>query len=112
MRAHRVSALAATVLVLRAETATAQRSVPFPLTVTAVAVVGEEQDFGTIIAAKVGANGNVFALDHMNARLTAFSPDGRVLWRAGRSGRGPGEFQLPYRLDVAPNGEIFVYDLG
>ncbi|HEV7591099.1 MAG TPA: 6-bladed beta-propeller [Longimicrobium sp.] len=54
----------------------------------------------------------MYVLDHMNFRVTAFSPDGRVLWKVGRAGRGPGEFQLPYRLDVAPNGNIVVFDFG
>lgn len=89
-----------------------QTAAPFPVSIASVAAVGEGEEFGSIIAAKVGANGNVYALDHINARVTAFSPEGRVLWRAGRMGRGPGEFQLPYRLDVAPNGEIVVYDFG
>jgi hypothetical protein len=89
-----------------------QNEAPRSLSTGPVMVVGESEAFGTLIAAKVGVNGNVYALDQMNARLTAFSPDGHVLWRAGRAGRGPGEFQLAYRLDVAPNGDIVVYDFG
>jgi hypothetical protein len=89
-----------------------QTTIPFPLVVTSVTVVGEDQEFGSIVSARVGANGNVYAIDHVNARVIAFSPEGRLLWKTGRKGRGPGEYQIPYRIDVAPNGELSVFDLG
>jgi hypothetical protein len=95
-----------------ASVARAQANPAFSLAVTSVTVVGEAQEFGSIVAAKVGANGNVYAVDHENATVTAFSPEGRLLWKSGRKGRGPGEFLLPYRIDVAPNGEVLVYDFG
>jgi len=95
-----------------ASPASSQAAAAFPLSISSVTVIGEEEEIGTIIAAKVGANGAVYVVDHMNATVRAFSPEGRLLWRTGRKGRGPGEFQLPYRMDVAPSGEILVYDFG
>jgi hypothetical protein len=92
--------------------ASSQASAPFPLSINSVTVVGAEQEFGSIVAAKVGANGNVYVADHVNATVTAFSPAGRVLWKVGRKGRGPGEFQIPYRMDVGLGGEVSVFDLG
>ena len=110
MSASRILVFAAVCVARMSAPARGQAGAPFPLTVSSVTIVGEEQEFGSIVAAKLGANGNVYALDHMNARVTAFSPEGRMLWSIGRKGHGPGEFQLPYRLDVAPNGQIVVFD--
>jgi hypothetical protein len=83
----------------------------FPLRVEAPAVVGADAALGSVIAGRVAPNGNVYVADHVNSQIVAFSPEGRLLWRRGRKGRGPGEFQLPYRLDVRPDGTIVVYDM-
>jgi hypothetical protein len=82
----------------------------FPIHVDSVRVVGERAELGSMIAARLGADGNVYAVDHLNAQVVAFSPAGRLLWRAGRKGRGPGEFQIPYRIAVRPDGAILVLD--
>jgi len=108
----RVLGLAAVCVGALSASVRGQAGTSFPLTVSSVTVVGEDQEFGSIVSAKVGANGNVYAVDHVNARVMAFSSDGRLLWRAGRKGRGPGEYQIPYRIDVAPNGDLSVFDLG
>jgi hypothetical protein len=112
MRVLRLVGVVAVSLVWLSSPASAQADTAFPLSISAVTPVGEEEDFGTIIAAKVGANGTVYVVDHTNATVRAFSPEGRLLWKTGRKGRGPGEFELPYRIEVAPTGEILVYDFG
>ena len=83
----------------------------FPLRVEAAEVFGADAALGSALAGRVAPNGNVYVVDHVNAQTVAFSPEGRLLWRRGRKGRGPGEFQLPYRLDVRPDGTVLVYDL-
>ena len=73
-------------------------------------VVGRGQDMGTIMSAAVGPDGGVYALDYSNARIVAFDAEGRHRWTVGRRGRGPGEFQTPYRVDVRRDGTVFVFD--
>ena len=83
----------------------------FPLNVVASAIVGAEAQFGSIVAATVGPSGNVYAVDHVNCAVFAFSPAGRMLWKVGRKGGGPGEYQLPYRIAATPTGSLLVFDL-
>jgi hypothetical protein len=83
----------------------------FPLQVVSTTVVGEEVEFGSIVAAAVGPEGNVYVVDHMNCAVLAFSPNGRMLWKVGRKGAGPGEYQLPYRITTIADSTILVFDL-
>lgn len=104
-------ALAAAVLASSPASAASQTPAAFPLRVEAVSVFGAEAALGSAIAGRLAPNGNVYVVDHVNAQIAAFSPEGRLLWKRGRKGDGPGEFQLPYRLDVRPDGTILVFDL-
>jgi hypothetical protein len=64
---------------------------------------------GDVVLAK---GGGVFLLDLTNYRILALDSSGRENWRTGRRGQGPGEFSLPYRLAVRPNGGVAVLDWG
>src|SRR5687768_12133530 len=75
-------------------------------------VVGRAESLGSIMAAQVAPNGGVYVVDHVNSRIVAFDAEGRRRWVMGRRGRGPGEFQIPYRIGVRPDGTIFVFDVG
>jgi hypothetical protein len=75
-------------------------------------VVGRAEGLGSIMAAQVAPDGSVYVVDHVNSRIVAFDAEGRRRWVMGRRGRGPGEFQIPYRIDVRPDGTIFVFDIG
>jgi 6-bladed beta-propeller len=100
-------------LAASAGSAASQRNVAsFPLSVVASTVVGEDAAFGSIVAATVGPGGDVYVLDHVNCAVFAFSPAGRMLWKVGRKGRGPGEYQLPTRIAATPAGALLVFDLG
>lgn len=83
----------------------------FPLQVASTTVVGEEAGFASIVAATVSPTGVVYVVDYMNCTVSAFSPEGRMLWRVGRKGQGPGEYQLPYRVASAPDGSVLIFDL-
>lgn len=96
-------------LLVSSSTLAAQR---LPVSFGTEQVVGRDVELGSVMAARVAPDGSVYALDHVNARIVAFGPDGRRKWSMGRQGRGPGEFQTPYRLDVRRDGTIFVYDIG
>lgn len=110
---HAVSALVPVLLLLTGAAAPAQpRGDAFPLRLGAPQVVGREAALGRVVDSELGADGTVYVVDFDNARVVAFSPEGRVLWRSGRKGRGPGEFQMPYRVGASPDGRVFVYDLG
>jgi DNA-binding beta-propeller fold protein YncE len=44
------------------------------------------------------------------ARVTAFNPDGSVATTWGGPGQGDGQFQEPWGVAVAPNGNVYVAD--
>lgn len=47
----------------------------------------------------MGPGGQVGYPERQPAELRVYEPDGRCLWRAGRSGDGPGEFRTPIDLN-------------
>jgi hypothetical protein len=73
-------------------------------------VVGRDAGIASLMMARVAPDGSVYVVDDVSARVVAFDADGRQRWTLGRRGRGPGEFQTPYRLDVRRDGTVFVYD--
>ena len=56
-------------------------------------------------------NGHIFITDgYGNARVLAYSADGKRLHQWGTAGNGPGEFNLPHALQIAEDGTIYVAD--
>ncbi len=70
----------------------------------------DEQAFSQIFGLDVDAWGNLYVLDLKEFRLSKLDPEGRVLWRAGRKGEGPGEFRQPMRVDVNAAGSVVVFE--
>jgi hypothetical protein len=95
-----------------ASPADAQGTARAPVSVGQAQLVGRNAQLGTIIDATVASDGRVYVVDYSNTRVVAFSPEGRLLWRFGRRGRGPGEFEMPYRVAAHPDGTVFVLDIG
>lgn len=60
----------------------------------------------------IGRDGMAYLLDVSNFQVVALDSLGNSLWRTGRKGSGPGEFRLPYRLAVRPQGGVAVLDWG
>jgi DNA-binding beta-propeller fold protein YncE len=66
----------------------------------------------------VDPDGNIWVTDGLGKdgkghQVRKFSPDGKVLMVLGKpgvAGSGPGEFNAPSAVVVAPNGDIFVAD--
>jgi len=53
---------------------------------------------------------NIFVLDTRNHRLLKFDKMGRFIWKTGRRGQGPGEFQNPSQVEINPSGDICILD--
>lgn len=111
---HMRPLIASSLLVVCALTpATAQTptlDASFPLRVRAISTHGADAAFGGILAGAVGPDGALYIVDHVNTELVALSPDGSIAWKRGGSGRGPGEFGLPYRVSVDKHNVVHVFD--
>ncbi|HZX11124.1 MAG TPA: 6-bladed beta-propeller, partial [Acidobacteriota bacterium] len=53
---------------------------------------------------------NLYILDAGNHRIIKFDKQGQFLWKAGRKGQGPGEFQYPRSITLSPEDEVVVGD--
>lgn len=81
------------------------------LVLTDVRVIGRSAAISYVVSSTMDAHGNVYVLDPDNRQVLKFSPNGDLLWRSGQRGGGPGEYQLPSRLAVGPNGRVYVFDI-
>jgi len=57
-------------------------------------------------------DGGVIAGDEGAGEIRAFDPEGRLRWRTGRRGDGPGEFRLIASLGAGAGDSIWVFDFG
>jgi hypothetical protein len=73
-----------------------------------VAEGAEEYTFVSLRGITVDDQGAIFALDQRKPRVDVFSGDGSHIRSIGRRGQGPGEFQTPFFIALAPGGEILV----
>jgi hypothetical protein len=59
------------------------------------------------------ADGNAYFSDgYVNSRVAKVSARGEWLQSWGSFGKGPGEFDTPHGVAIAPNGEVYVADRG
>jgi len=63
----------------------------------------------------VDSEGNIYVLDIGNHRILKFGKKGEFIWKAGRKGQGPGEFQsrpshYTYSIKLTPSEDIAVRD--
>ena len=61
------------------------------------------------------SEGNIYILDIGNHRILKFNEKGEFIWKAGRKGQGPGEFQsrpshYTYSIKLTPSEDIAVQD--
>lgn len=68
-----------------------------------------EAGFGDI---RIGADGSIYILEMVGARVQKLAPDGTALATWGEPGRGDGQFNNPTTLNIAPDGSIMVVDPG
>lgn len=83
---------------------------------TLVGTIGTENGpeatlFGNITQATFLDDSTVAILDQATPDVRLFSVTGRHLETVGRSGGGPGEFQLPLAVVSSPSGELLIADL-
>lgn len=50
--------------------------------------------------------GNIYVIDGKNGHLYSFTPDGKVRWKRGKKGKGPGDFERPQGL-VIDDGYLY-----
>jgi hypothetical protein len=77
--------------------------------------IGSESDSNTLFyrVRDVGVDnkGDIFVVDMSNCRVQKFDSLGKYLQTIGRSGQGPGEFQMPMQIRFeAQTGNIFIKD--
>jgi DNA-binding beta-propeller fold protein YncE len=59
----------------------------------------------------IAPNGDLYVSDgYANARVHRFSSEGRLIQSWGEPGTGPGQFNLPHGIWVAPDGRVLVAD--
>lgn len=56
--------------------------------------------------------GGFLVSDEKEAQIRRYSAEGKVLWRAGRRGNGPGEFAAPTAVVRLASGEVVAFDRG
>jgi len=86
-----------------------------PPVLEVVLSIGEEMGdscyvFGDITDACITAEGNIWVLDGVTNKITAYDFSGNFLYRAGGSGEGPGEFQHPFCLTSLSDERVLVSD--
>jgi hypothetical protein len=64
--------------------------------------------FHSALRTAVDSELNIYILDILNHRILKFDKDGHFLWKAGREGQGPGEFQWPHSIALTPDEGIAV----
>jgi 6-bladed beta-propeller len=80
---------------------------------TVGAIDGEAwETFGSVSQVAFDATGQLYVFDRQNERIIVVAPDGSFVREVGKGGNGPGEFQSPLRMAVAPDGAIAVADFG
>lgn len=68
--------------------------------------------FGLIQDIAAASDGSFYVLDSRMQALSHHSPSGELLRVVGRSGRGPGEYYVPLRVEVVSGGRVLVFDQG
>lgn len=71
----------------------------------------EEYMFQTIFSLAVSEKGDIYVLDYKANHIKMYDMDGKYIKTIGRSGRGPGEFQVPRYMACTEQDQIMVGDI-
>jgi hypothetical protein len=66
--------------------------------------------FGTIASVCEDRDRNICVLDRGQFTVFVFSPEGKLIRKFGAKGQGPGDFQSPSQIAIAPQGELAVME--
>jgi hypothetical protein len=66
---------------------------------------------GELSGVAVDRSGNTYVSDFSATKIWVFDANGRSVAGIGRKGQGPGEFQAPTGVAVAPDGRLYVRDV-
>lgn len=72
----------------------------------------ENYIFSDLRSIQVDTEGNIFALDSKEGKIKVFDKDGKHLRTFGKKGPGPGEWQVPSRMHLTPDGRLVILDTG
>lgn len=70
----------------------------------------EESLFGDVTSVAADAEGRIYVADRLGSSIRAFGAEGSFLGWVGREGDGPGEFQWPNDIFVAPDSTLYIRD--
>ncbi|MBN1224456.1 MAG: 6-bladed beta-propeller [Candidatus Aminicenantes bacterium] len=91
-----------------------QKGVPSKVTLTEELRFGEgddpEKSFSQVAFFVVTDEGHVVATDIKDRKVKVFDAEGNFLRNIGKSGQGPGEFQIPGGLVLTPNNDLLIED--
>jgi len=76
---------------------------------------GQKQEgeylFEDIRSFRVDEEGNIYVIDVKAKKLMKFGKQGKLIWKIGKAGQGPGEFQLLLGIELGKNKSILVNDV-
>ena len=77
---------------------------------------GQKQEgeylFEDIRSFRVDEEGNIYVIDVKAKKLMKFDKQGKLVWKIGKTGQGPGEFQVLSGIELGKSNTLLLYDLG
>ena len=77
---------------------------------------GQKQEgeylFEDIRSFRVDEEGNIYVIDVKAKKLMKFDKQGKLIWKIGKAGQGPGEFQVLSGIELGKSNTLLLYDLG
>jgi hypothetical protein len=71
----------------------------------------EEYMFSSVTSLAVNDDENIYAMDIRQKNIRVFDKNGKYLRTIGRKGQGPGEMEMPTRIQITSLNELMVYDV-
>ena len=68
--------------------------------------------FSELRSVQVDDQENIYTLDMKEIKVRVFDKSGKHLRTFGKKGKGPGELDMPTRMEPAPGGNLVIEDYG
>jgi hypothetical protein len=68
--------------------------------------------FSELRSIQVDDQENIYALDMKETKIKVFDKNGKFLRSFGKKGKGPGEIEMPIRMEMNRSGNIVIDDMG